>query len=85
MAWQDWIQPGVVVAAVIGVGTWQAAAVGALREDVAALAGTVHALDVRLAVVETRLDGMDRRLGQVEVRLDRMEARQVALSGAQTQ
>ena len=75
MTWKDWIQPGIVVAVVLGMGGWQIASVAGLREAVAELRENLHTIDVRLAVVETRLDGMDRRLGTIEARQAGMDRR----------
>lgn len=86
MTWKDWIQPGVVVAAVVGIGSWQWLAVDAVRADmqtfraevradVGMLAAKVDGLAETVHAIDKRLAVVETRLGAVEGRLERMEAR----------
>ena len=74
--WRQWLAPGVVVAAVLAMGSLQRADIREFRVEVQAdiqgINDRIDRVNDRIDQVNNRIDRLDNRMDQVNVRMDRI-------------
>ena len=67
--WRQWLAPGVVVAAVLAMGSLQRADIREFRVEAQA---DIQGINDRIDRVNDRIDQVNNRMDQVNVRMDRI-------------